>query len=180
MDIVGPLPRSSSGHEWLLVMSDYFAKFVQAFPLRNTTSTTLATKVMDEFVCRFGCFESLHSDQGSNVDGAVFNSLCELIDAAKTRTTPYHPQGDGQVERLNKTLVKILRKLVSDHHRDWASLVPKAVLAYNSSVHESTGYTPYRLMFGRKAATPIDSVLQMERTAGETGTYREFVVNESK
>ena len=67
------------------------------------------------------------------MDGAIFNSLCELIDAAKTRTTPYHPQGDGQVERLNKTLVKILRKLVSDHHRDWASFVPKAVLAYNSA-----------------------------------------------
>ena len=149
IDIVGPTPRSSLGHEWLLVVSDHFTKFAQAFPVRNTSAVTLAKKVMDEYICRFACFESLHSDQGANVDGAVFKGLCYLIDAAKTRTTPYHPQGDGQVERLNKSLVKILCKLISDHRRDWADFVPKAALAYNTSVHESTGFTPYRLM--RKA-----------------------------
>ena len=57
------------------------------------------------------------------------------------------------MERLNKSLVKILCKLISDHRRDWADFVPKAVLAYNTSVHESTGCTPYRLMFGRKASS---------------------------
>ena len=109
MDIVGPTPRSSSGHEWLVV-SDHFTKFSQAFPVRNTSAVTLAKRVMDEYICRFGCFESLHSDQGTTVDGAVFKEPCDLIDAAKTRTTPCHPQGDGQVERLNKSLVKILSK----------------------------------------------------------------------
>ena len=82
------MPKSSSGHEWLLVDSDHFTKFVQAFPLRNTLSVTLARKVMDEYICRFGCFEGLHSDQGANVDGAVFRGLCDLIKASKTRTTP--------------------------------------------------------------------------------------------
>ena len=74
IDIVGPTPRSSSGHEWLLVVSDHFTKFAQAFPVRNTSAVTLAKKVMDEYICRFGCFESLHSDQGAKVDGAVFNA----------------------------------------------------------------------------------------------------------
>ena len=124
------------------MVSDHFTKFAQAFPVRNTSAVTLAKKVMYEYICRFGCFEGLHSDQGANVDGAVFKGLCDLIDAAKTRTTPYHPQGDGQVERLNKSLVKILSKLISDHRRDWADFVPKAVLAYNTSVQESTGFTP--------------------------------------
>lgn len=88
IDIIGPMPKSSSGHEWLLVDFDHFTKFVQAFPLRNTLSVTLARKVMDEYICRFGCFEGLHSDQGANVDGAVFRGLCDLIKASKTRTTP--------------------------------------------------------------------------------------------
>ena len=66
IDIVGPTPRSSLGHEWLLVVSDHFTKFAQAFPVRNTSAVTLAKKVMDEYICRFGCFESLHSDQGAN------------------------------------------------------------------------------------------------------------------
>ena len=182
IDIVGPTPRSTSGHEWLLVVSDHFTKFAQAFPVRNTSAVTLAKKVMDEYICRFGCFEGLHSDQGANVDGAVFKGLCDLIDAAKTRTTPYHPQGDGQVERLNKSLVKILSKLISDHRRDWADFVPKAVLAYNTSVHESTGFTPYRLMFGREAILPLDALLRLETTPsqGSARTYPNYVVEQKQ
>lgn len=137
IDIVGPTPRSSSGHEWLLVVSDHFTKFAHSvFPVRNTSAVMLAKKVMDECICRFGCSENLHSDQGASVDGAVFRGLCDLIEAAKTQTTPYHPQGDGQVERLNKSLVKILSKLISNHRRDWADCVPKA---YNTSLGVAAG-----------------------------------------
>ena len=96
IDIVGPTPRSTSGHERLLVVSDHFTKFAQAFPVRNTSAVTLAKRVMDEYICRFGCFEGLHSDQGANVDRAVFKGLCDLIEAAKTRTTLYHPKGMGR------------------------------------------------------------------------------------
>ena len=104
IDIVGATLRSTARHEWLLVFSDHFTKFAQAFPEKNISAVTLAKKVMDEYICRQG----LHSVQGANVEGAVFKGLCDLLKAAKTRTTPYHPQGDGQVERLNKSLVKIL------------------------------------------------------------------------
>ena len=176
IDIVGPTPRSSSGHEWLLVVSDHFTKFAQAFPVRNTSAVTLAKKVMDEYIRRFGCFQSLHSDQGANVDGAVFKGLCDLIDAAKT------PQDDGHVERLNKSLVKIVSKLISDHRRDWADFVPKAVLAYNTSVHESTGFTPYRLMFGREAILPLDAVLKLDTSPSQKGakSYPDYVMQQKK
>ena len=137
--------------------------------MRNTSAATLAKKVMDVYICRFGCFESLHSDQGANVDGAVVKGLCDLIDEAKTRTTPYHPQGGGQVERLNKSLLKILCKLISDHRRDWADIVSKAVLAYNTSVHESTGCTPYCLMLGREAILPLDAVLKLATSPPQRG-----------
>ena len=182
IDIVGPTPRSTAGHEWLLVVSDHFTKFAQAFPVQNTSAVTLAKKVKDEYICRFGCFEGLHSDQGAHVDRAVFKGLCDFIEAAKTRTTPYYPQGDGQVERLNKSLVKIRSKLVSDHRRDWADFVPKAVLAYNSSVHESTGFTPYLLMFSREAMLPLDALLRLETTPsqGLVQTYPDFVVEQKQ
>ena len=160
------------------MVSDHFTKFAQAFPVRNTSAVTLAKRVMDEYICHFGCFEGLHSDQGPNVDGAVFKGLCDLIEAAKTRTMPYHPQGDGQVERLNKSLVKILSKLISDHRRDWADFVPNVVLACNTSVHESTGFTPCRLMFGREAILPLDALLRLETTPsqGSAQTYPDYVV----
>ena len=70
------------------MVSDHFTKFAQAFPVRNTSAVTLAKGVMDEYICRFGCFEDLHSDQAANVEGAVFRGLCDLIDEAKTSTTP--------------------------------------------------------------------------------------------
>lgn len=137
---------------------------------------------MDEKICRFGCFESLHSDQGANVDGAVFRGLCNLIEAAKTRTTPYHPHGDGQVDRLNKSLAKILSKLISEHRRDEAGFLPKAVLAYNTSAHESTGYTPYRLMLGREVILPLDTVLNLETAPiqGSALTYPEYVIKQKQ
>ena len=91
IDIVGPTPRSTSGHEWLLVVSDHFTKFSQAFPVRNTSAVTLAKKVMDEYICRFGCFEGLHSD---HVDGAVFKGLCDLIRRQGQRRTI--PKGMGR------------------------------------------------------------------------------------
>ena len=116
------------------------------------------------------------------MDGAVFKGLYDLIDAAKTRTTPYHPQGNGQVERLNKSVMKILSKLISDHRWDWADFVPKAVLAYNISVHESTGFTPYRLMFGREAILPSDALLRFETTPsqGSAQTYPDYVAQQKQ
>ena len=109
---------------------------------------------------------------------SCLKGLCELIDAAKTRTTPYHPQGDGQLERLNKSLVKILSKLISDHRCDWLHFVPKAVLAYNTSVRESTLLTPYRLMFGREAILPSDAILRFETAPpqGSVQKYPKYVV----
>ena len=177
IDIAGPTPQSTSGHEWLLVVPDHFTKFAQAFPVRNTSAVTLAKKVMDEYICRFGCFEGLHSDPGANEDGAVFRGVCNLIDEAKTRTRPYHLQGDEQMERLNKSLVKILCKLISDYRSDWADFLPKAVLAYITSVHESTGFTPYLLMFRREAILPLDAILRFEMapSQGSAQTYPDYV-----
>ena len=177
IDIAGPTPQSTSGHEWLLVVSDHFTKFAQAFPVRNTSAVTLAKKVIDEYICRFGCFEGLHSDQGANEDETVFRRLFDLIDEAKTRTTPYHLQGDGQMRRLNKSLVKILCKLISDYRRDWADFLTKAVLAYNTSVHESTRFTPYLLMFCREAILPLDAILRFETapSQGSVRTYPDYV-----
>ena len=112
------------------------------------------------------------------MEGAVFRGLCKLIDAEKTRTTPYHPQGDRQVERLNKSLVKILCKLISDYQRDWGDFVLKTVLAYNTSVQESTRFNPYRMMFGREAILPLYSILKFKTapSQGSSQTYPDYVV----
>ena len=114
-DIMGPLPLSTKGHKYILVVTDLFSKWVEAFPLAVTDSETLASVLMDEVVCRYGVPRSLHSDQGANLNSQVICALCKRLGINKTRTTAYHPQGNGQVERFNRTLEAILSKVVAEN-----------------------------------------------------------------
>eukprot|EP00731_Ephydatia_muelleri_P009168 Em0004g1506a len=100
--------------------------------------------------------EQLHSDQGRQFESDLVKEICELLQIRKTRTTPYHPQCNGMVERFNRTLLDMLSTAVGNHQADWQQHIRKLCLAYNSSVHSSTGFTPFFLMFGRQAKLPID------------------------
>ena len=159
-DIMGPLPLTPRGHQYILVVTDLFTKWVEAFPLPNTTATTLATILMNEIVCRFGVPAHLHSDQGANLRSAVVQKLCQLLGIHSTRTSAYHPEGNGQVERFNQTLEAMLAKMIngSDQH-EWDLYLPKALMAYRTSLHEATGFTPYHLVFGHSPQFPIDVML---------------------
>eukprot|EP00731_Ephydatia_muelleri_P006855 Em0003g1103a len=155
-DIMGPLPLSTKGHKYILVITDLFSKWVEAFPLAVTDSENLASVLMDEVVCRYGVPRSLHSDQGANRNSQVICALCKRLGINKTRTTAYHPQRNGQVERFNRTLKAILSKVVAENQRDWDCHIPKALFAYRTAFHESSGYSPFRVNFGRSPILPID------------------------
>ena len=79
-----------------------------------------------------------------------------MLHIKKTRTTPYHPQCDGIVERFNRTLLNMLATHCKDHPWDWEQHIHKVCMAYNTSVNSTTGYTPFYLMFGRQARLPVD------------------------
>lgn len=111
-DIMGPLPTSKSGNNYILVVTDLFTKWVEAFPLREMSSITLATVLVDHVIYRFGVPVVLHSDQGGNLCSEVMKSVCRLLGMEKTRTSAYHPQGNGQVARFNQTVEAILAKTV--------------------------------------------------------------------
>ena len=158
-DIMGPLPTSSKGHRYILVVTDLFTKWVEAFPLRSTESTVLATVLVNEIVCRYGVPTVIHSDQGANLTSSVIHHLCLLLGMERTRTTAYHPQGNGQVERFNRTLEAMLAKVVQANQRDWDAHLPKVLFAYRTAIHESTHFTPYHLTFGRSPVLPVDVML---------------------
>ena len=156
VDIMGPLPESPAGNSYVLVAGDYFTKWVEVYAIPNQEAATVAKKLTDELFCRFSPPERLHSDQGRQFESELIQEVCKLLQIKKTRTTPYHPQCDGLVERFNRTLLNMLATTTKDHPFDWEEQLPRVCLAYNSSVHSSTGYTPFFLMFGRQAKMPVD------------------------
>jgi hypothetical protein len=101
----------------------------------------------------------LHSDKGANWEAKVFQKICEKLGIHKTRTTAYHPQGDGQTERANRTLEDVLAKLARDEPEQWDRWLPLVCFAYNTSVHRVTKETPMRMMMGREARTPLSMLL---------------------
>jgi len=156
MDILGPLPVSSSGMRYLLVVVDCFTKWVEAFPLKNFRANTVAEVFVKEVVSRHGVPIQIYTDQERNFESRLFQEVMSLLGIKKTRTTPLHPQSDGQVERQHQTILNYLAKFISENQRDWDRWVPMFLLAYRSSRHEATGVTPAELYFGRDLRLPID------------------------
>ena len=104
IDLVGPLPLTARGNKWILVLTDHFTRWQDALALSDATAPTVAEVLDDRVFSYFGLPEELHSDRGSQFEGELMTKLCRFWGITKTRTTPYHPQSNGVVERGNRTL----------------------------------------------------------------------------
>ena len=119
----------------------------------NKTALAVADAFFQLIVCRFWMPAVIHSDQGREFENNMMQELCLLCDAHKT---PYHPASDGLVERFNRTFLMMLAMFAGEHRHDWDNLLPAVMMAYRSSVHESTGFCLYHLMFGEECTLPMD------------------------
>ena len=126
------------------------------FAISNQRATTRAKVLVRNWICRFGVSDSIHSHQGRNFESKMFSEMCQLLSINKTRTSTYHPEGNGQVENLHKTLRSMLKARVEDNPATWDEHLDFCMMAYRSSVHSSTGHTPFELMFGREMRIPLD------------------------
>lgn len=126
------------------------------------------------FFCRFGFPAKLHTDQGRNFESAIVKELCNCTGFAKTHTTPYHPQGNGTTERFNRTLMNMLGTLEPHLKPRWHEYVQAMTHAYSCTRHDSTGYTPYFLMFGRHPRLSVDLVFGLSNTK-QPCEYNDYV-----
>ncbi|KAL0152304.1 hypothetical protein M9458_052027 [Cirrhinus mrigala] len=169
------LEPTSSGIENVLVMTDVFSKHTLAVPTRDQRAETVAQALVTEWFYRFGVPCRLHSDQGRNFESRLIYQLCNFYGVEKSRTTPYHPAGNGQCERFNRTLHNLLRTLPVSRKRDWETCLPQVVFSYNSTPHQATGEIPHFLMFGQEPRLPIDFLLGKDLQPTE-GSVHDWVL----
>ena len=157
MDVVGPLPRSRSGHRYVLVICDYGTRYPEAIPMKTVDAEAVAEELLKLFT-RVGIPKEILTDQGTNFTSQLLAELYRLLRVNALRTTPYHPQTDGLVERFNGTLKGMLRKSAQGDGRDWDKLLPYLLFAYRETPQESTGFSPFELLYGRDVRGPLDVV----------------------
>ena len=157
------------GFKYILVITDHFTRFAQAYATRSNKSRPAADKLFNHFILQFGYPKRIHTDQGQEFNSNLFKDLHQLTGIIKSRTTPYHPESDGQCERMNRTVINMLKSLKESQKRNWKECLPSLMFAYNATVHKTTHFSPFFLMFGREPRLPIDDVFSDVVPAPGTG-----------
>ena len=139
----------------VLVLQDHFSKYVVAYVVKDQTARAATETVRIGYFGLFGVPAYLVSDQGKAFTGHVITHLCELYGVQKLRTSPYHAQTNGQVERM-KMIIHMIGKLEEDRKACWSEHLPELLMAYNATCSAVTGYSPYYLLFGRRPRIPVD------------------------
>ena len=140
----------------VLVLQDHFSKYVVAYVVKDQTARTATETLRNGYFGLFGAPAYLISDQGKAFKGHIITHLCELYGVQKLRTSPYHAQTNGQVKRMNQTIIHMIGKLEEDKKACWSEHLPELLLAYNATCSTVTGYSPYYLLFGRRPRIPVD------------------------
>jgi hypothetical protein len=159
-DAMGPLPKTSTGKQHIIVFTDRLTKYCEAFAVERVDEITVADLMTNEIVPRHGCPRTILSDGAKAFNSELMEKIFVLLNARKITTTPYNPQHNGQVERFNHTLVQMLSAYVRKDQKDWDRHLGLVLGAYHSCPHSTTGYSPNYMSYGRELPLPIDQILQ--------------------
>ena len=188
-DYLGPLPITDRGHRYILLFTDHFTKNVEVIPVGDMTAEVCAQKLLNEVISRWGCPLSIHSDQGRTYESRVFKELCRMLEIRKTRPSARNPRGNGQAERFNRTLLRMIKAYLCGEQTEWDLHLGCLAGAYRATPNESTRLTPNMLTMGRevrkvgvtpkleyvyegpylvkKKLSELDYVLQLDRSGKE-------------
>jgi Integrase zinc binding domain/Integrase core domain len=154
MDHMGPLARTGRGNQHVLVAIDHLTKWVEIEAVSDTTANRTVEFLLNRICLRHGFPRVVLSDRGTAFTARVFEEFCEEWGIQHRMSAPEHPQTNGLVERMNKTIGPILASYVNKSHTNWDELVPFAAFAINTAVQETTGFAPFELVCGRTAVFP--------------------------
>ena len=154
---------SKGNVENVLIITDHFTRYAQAFPSKTQTALATAKLLWNNFILHYGFPEKNITDQGRNFESELIENLCQVAGVKKLCTSPYHPQTNGQCECFNSTLLNMLGTLTPEQKKDWKNHVSAMVHAYNCTKNAATGFSPYYLLFGREPRLPVDVEFGLQR-----------------
>ena len=160
VDLVGPLQKTANGYEYILVAKCAFSQWIEVVPLRGKSALEVTRAIVDYVILIHGAVEHFVTDNGKEFVANVAEAVHKLCNNVHTTTTAYNPQSNGKVENQNKTLKDMLSMYVQQHQRDWDTFLPVIVHAYRTTINVATGYTPFRILFGREARQPSEEWIE--------------------
>lgn len=159
IDIVGPLKSTFRGHSYVITATDAFSKWAFAMPSQKVRTSEMIKFLEDEILSVHGKPQTIITDRGTQFTSSEWKDYMTKTKIKHSLTTPYHPQSNGIDERLNGTLMRILRAYVDEYHENWDEHLKWSLYVYNTTVHESTGYSPYQILHGMDSRSPLKPVI---------------------
>ena len=151
-----------SGNENILILMDAFSKFSQAYVTNNQKALTVVKILVDKWFNIYGIPSWIHSDLGRSFDNEIISNLCKMY-GIRQSTTPYNPCGNSQCEQFNRTLFGLLKSLDKEKKPNWPQHLASLVFVYNATPHTTTGFHPYKLMFGCKVPMSCNVWLRLDQ-----------------
>jgi hypothetical protein len=158
LDLLGPLPPTQGNLKYVVVAVEYFSKWIEAKPLATITSATVQKFFWQNIVCRFGVPKAITVDNGTQFDAETFKAFCDQIGTKIHFASVRHPESNGLVERANEIIITgIMKSIFNQPRGKWPDELIKVVWNHNNAVSRSTGFTPFKLLFGDEAITPEEA-----------------------
>ena len=168
-------PQVTPSVQKILVVTDHFSRHVQAYKVADKRAITIAKCLYDEYFRHYGFPRRLMSDQGREFCNDILKEMCYYLNIKKIRTTPYHPQSNGHVERVHQVLRRMIGKLDNKRRKKWPDHLGTITHTYNSTRSQVTGYSPYFLMMGRRPRLPVDLLFPTSRQLPKTKGVHEYI-----
>ena len=154
LDFLVDLPRTAKGNVHLLVINDHFTKLIKLYAIKDRKASTVSACLHD-YILTYGIPLKTLTDQDPSFESKLFKELCNSLGIKELRTSGYNPRRNGLTEQSNLTTKNYLTAFVTEN-KEWDCWLSELSFAYNSSIHTTTGFSPFELMFGRKAHIPLD------------------------
>ncbi|GBM77787.1 Retrovirus-related Pol polyprotein from transposon 412 [Araneus ventricosus] len=178
--MLGRFPVTRSGNRWIIVCTDYLTRFTVTKALPTGEAIEVAKFIVEEIILKHGSPKEMISDRGRTFLSNLVKTINELCQTSHLLTTAYHPQTNGLTERFNKTLADMLSMYTDVEQKNWDTVLPFVTFAYNSAKQNSTGFSPYFLIYGRNITTPLDVILPQNNDQDHDDSYVQQLITRSE